>query len=140
MIDNVEEGAVLKNLDGIWKDHTSPNQVKMKVKDPADLLCVGTYPHKKKPHWIGGLNLESSDGIIKVNTGSGMTDDDRALLPECYIDEIIELEYNEITEDKRTKQKSLFLPIYVGIRKDKDVADSYELILERSRYNKKKEK
>jgi ATP-dependent DNA ligase len=148
MIDDGEEGAVLKNFDGIWKDHTSPNQVKMKVKDPADLICVGTYPHKKHADWIGGLNLESSDGIIKVNTGSGLThvsDDpnvipDRLQPPSYFIGNIVELEYNEITEDKKTKQKSLFLPIYQCVRFDKSEADSYETILERSSYNKKKGK
>lgn len=127
-----EEGAVLKNLHGIWKNHTSPNQVKMKVKDPADLLCVGTYPHKKNPDWIGGLSLESADGIIKVRTGSGMTEADRQKSPEHYIHKIIELEYNEITDDKTTGQKSLFLPIYQGVRDDKDEADDYPTILERS--------
>ena len=143
-----EEGAVLKNLNGIWKDHTSPNQVKMKVKDPADLLCVGTYAHSKTSikrgsktidtsKWIGGLNLESSDGIIKVNTGSGLVDADRAKDPSEYIGKIIELEYNEITDDKSTGQKSLFLPIFQGIRIDKDEADDYETILERSTYVKR---
>ena len=138
-----EEGAVLKNLDGIWKDHTSPNQVKMKVKDPADLLCVGTYAHSKTSikrgsktidtsKWIGGLNLESADGIIKVNTGSGLVDADRAKDPSEYIGKIIELEYNEITDDKSTGQKSLFLPIFKCIRIDKDEADDYKTILERS--------
>ena len=143
-----EEGAVLKNLDGIWKDHTSPNQVKMKVKDPADLLCVGTYPFKKasvkrgkktvdSSNWIGGLILESSDGIIKVRSGSGLSDLDREKDPSEYIDKIIELEYNEITDDKSTGQKSLFLPIFGGVRLDKDEADDYETILERSTYVKK---
>lgn len=140
-----EEGAVLKNLTGIWKDHTSPNQVKMKVKDPADLLCVGTYPFKKSSvkrgkktvdssNWVGGLILESSDGIIKVRSGSGLSDEDREKDPSEYIDKIIELEYNEITDDKKTGQKSLFLPIFVGVRLDKDEADDYETILERSTY------
>jgi ATP-dependent DNA ligase len=141
-----EEGAVLKNLNGIWKNHTSPNQVKMKVKDPADLLCVGTYAHSKTSikrgsktidtsKWIGGLNLESADGVIKVNTGSGLDDADRAKDPSHYIGKIIEIEYNEITDDKSTGQKSLFLPIYQGVRHDKGEADDYETILERSTYN-----
>ena len=142
-----EEGGVLKNYSGIWKDHTSPNQVKMKVKDPADLKCVGTYRHKQdtvtrgkkiidSTKWIGGLNLESADGIIKVNTGSGLTDEDRQKDPSHYIGKIIELEYNEITSDKKTGQKSLFLPIFVTVRDDKDDADDYETILERSTYGK----
>ena len=132
MLSKGEEGAVLKNLDGIWKDHTSPNQVKMKVKDPADLLCVGTQPHSKKPDWIGALILESSDGIIKVSSGSGLTDDLRQKSPDFFIGKIIEVEYNEISEDKKTGQKSLFLPIYIDVREDKSEADSYETILERS--------
>ena len=142
-----EEGAVLKNLCGLWKDHTSPNQVKMKVKDPADLLCVGTYAHKQTSvkrgkktidtsNWLGGLILESSDGIIKVRTGSGLNDADREKDPSEFIGKIIELEYNEITSDKSTGQKSLFLPIFVGVREDKDEADDYETILERSTYKK----
>jgi len=143
-----EEGAVLKNFSGIWKDHTSPNQVKMKVKDPADLLCVGTYAHKQTSvkrgkktidtsNWIGGLILESSDGIIKVRTGSGLVDADREKDPSEFIGKIIELEYNEITDDKSTGQKSLFLPIFVDVREDKDEADDYETILERSTVGRK---
>lgn len=134
MIKRGEEGAVLKNKNGIWKNHTSPNQVKMKVKDPADLICVGTTEHTKKEGWIGALELQSSDGIIKVNTGSGLDDKDRQMVSNYYIGKIIEIEYNEITSDKRTGQKSLFLPIYVGVRTDKSEADSYETILERSSY------
>lgn len=141
-----EEGAVLKNYSGLWKDHTSPNQVKMKVKDPADLKCVGTYRHSQdtvtrgkkvidSTNWIGGLNLESADGVIKVNTGSGLTDEDRQREPSYYIGKIIELEYNEITLDKSTGQMSLFLPIYVTVRDDKDEADDYQTILERSTFH-----
>jgi ATP-dependent DNA ligase len=127
-----EEGAVLKNRLGIWKNHTSPNQVKMKVKDPADLLCVGVQPHKKKEGWIGALILESADGIIKVKTGTGLKEVDRQKDPSEYIGKIIEVEYNEITDDKSTGQKSLFLPVYVDTREDKDEADDFRTILERS--------
>ena len=74
----------------------------------------------------------SSDGIIKVKTGSGLSEADRKKDPNEYIGKIIELEYNEITEDKSTGQKSLFLPIFVDVRTDKDKADDYQTILERS--------
>jgi ATP-dependent DNA ligase len=142
MIEDDQEGAVLKNAKGIWKDTSSgsKDQVKMKLKDPADLICVGTIPHTKNPVWIGSLVLESSDEIIKVSTGSGLTEGDRQEFPEHYIGKIIEMEYNEITSDKKTKQKSLYLPIYKGIRFDKDEADSYALILERAKANRKKGK
>ena len=138
MVATGEEGAILKNYSGKWKNHTSPDQVKMKIKDPADLICIGTTEHSKQPGWIGALILESSDGIIKCKVGSGLTEFDRQQPPEHYIGHIHEIEYNEITSDKKTGQKSLFLPIYVCRRDDKDEADSYELILERSSTKKKK--
>ena len=77
-------------------------------------------------------NLQSAEGIIKVNSGSGLTDEDRNRDPSYFINNIIEMEYNDITDDKKTGQKSMFLPIYIAVRHDKDEADSYELILERS--------
>jgi hypothetical protein len=141
-LDEGREGAVLKNKDGIWKDcqSGSKDQVKMKNQDPADLMCVGTIPHSKQEGWIGSLIMESSDQIIKVNTGSGLDEADRQKSPDEYIGKVIELEYNEITVDKKTKQKSLFLPIFKGVREDKSEADSYELILERAIQNKKNRK
>ncbi len=138
MIDCGDEGAVLKNLDGKWKDHTSPDMVKMKIKDPADLLCVGVYPHKKKADWIGGLILESADGKIVVRSGSGLDEKDRVRDHDHFLNKIVEIEYNEITTDKKRDTMSLFLPIYIGVRLDKDTADTYEDILEKQEVNKKK--
>lgn len=147
------EGCILKNLNGIWKSTTSGNKdcVKMKKKDPADLICTGTYAHKQEyimrgkekiitKHWIGGLNLESSDGKIVVNSGSGLDDEDRQRSPVYYVGKIIEVEYNEIITSKTKDTMSLFLPIIKEVREDKDEADSYELILERSKANKNKAK
>jgi hypothetical protein len=123
----------------------------MKKKDPADLLCTGTYAFKQTSimrgdtvvdtsSWIGGLNLESADGKIKVNSGSGLDDKGRALPPEHYIGKIIEVEYNEIITSKSKDTMSLFLPIIKEVREDKDEADDYELILERSKNNSNKAK
>jgi len=137
MIGCGDEGAVLKNLNGKWKDHTSPDMVKMKIKDPADLLCVGIYPHKKKADWIGGLILESADGKIVVKSGSGLDEEDRVRDHGYFLNKIIEIEYNEITTDKKRDTMSLFLPIYIGVRLDKDTADTYEDILEKQEVNKK---
>lgn len=131
MIAHAEEGAVLKNKDGKWKDHTSPDMVKMKIKDSADLLCTGIYPHKKKDSWIGGLILESAEGKIVVRSGSGMDEKDRVRPKEYFLHNIVEIEYNEVTTDKKRDTMSLFLPIYKGVRHDKDTPDTYEEILEK---------
>ena len=146
MLDRGQEGAILKNLDGIWKNSSSgtPDCVKMKKKDPADLLCVGTIPHSKatvtrgdkvidSSNWVGSLMLESSDGKIAVNSGSGLDDEDRAKGADFYIGKIIEVEYNEIITSKNKDVASLFLPIVKEVRDDKDEADSYELIVERAK-------
>lgn len=155
MLDNGQEGCILKNLTGIWKSGTSGNKdcVKMKKKDPADLLCTGTIPFAKKTvmrgsqeidtsNWIGALILESSDGKIKCNAGSGLNDEMRAMPPSHYIGGIFETEYNEIITSKSKDTMSLFLPIIKERRDpaDKDEADSYELILERSKANTNKAK
>jgi ATP-dependent DNA ligase len=157
MLANGKEGCILKNLKGIWKNSSSgnPDCVKMKKKDPADLKCTGTYPHKKDyvmrgkvkvdtSNWIGGLNLESADGKIVVNSGSGLNDELRAKPPEYFIDYIWEVEYNEIVdaENRTDGTLSMFLPIIKERRDpgDKDEADSYELILERSKANKNRAK
>jgi DNA ligase-1 len=146
MLDRGQEGCILKNLDGIWKNSSSGNKdcVKMKKKDPADLLCTGTIPFAKATvtrgdqvidtsNWIGSLIFESSDGKIKCNAGSGLNDEMRAMPPSYYIGGIYEIEYNEIITAKNKVAASLFLPIIKERKVDKDEADSYELIVERAK-------
>ena len=55
--------------------------------------------------------------------GSGFTEEDRVNYLKEY-PSIIEVEYDSITEDKKTKQKSMFLPIFKRSRYDKDIADT----------------
>ena len=132
MLNMGKEGAILKNMDSLWEDKRSKEQVKLKVKKQLEMKVVGTYPHKKKKGWIGGLTLESSDGIVKVDCGSGLKDKDRKRDPIYFMNKIIMIESNGLTKDEKRKDDSwsLFLPIYKEIRIDKDEADSYEKIVE----------
>lgn len=128
------EGAILKDMDAHWADNGKPSScVKMKRKDTADLLVVGVYEGEgKATGTLGGINLESSDGIIKVNCGSGFSDQQRQDYYQnqnLILGKIVEVEYDSVTEDKNTLQKSLFLPIFKGVREDKLDADNYEEIL-----------
>ncbi len=129
------EGAILKDMDAPWTDNGKPAcSVKMKRKDPADLLVVGIYEGEeggKAEGKLGGVNLESAEGRIKVNCGSGWSDDERELYwnnPNLILDKILEVEYDSITKDKKTQQESLFLPIKKKVRDDKLEADTYEEI------------
>lgn len=130
------EGAIAKNMDSPWKDVGKPTWcVKVKRKDPADLKVTGWYKGEagtKYENFLGGLHCESSCATIKVNVGSGFSDEERFTLPD-NLPNVVEVEYDSITEDKKTKQKSLFLPIYKRPRYDKDESDSYEDILEKVR-------
>lgn len=130
------EGAIVKNMQEKCKDVGKPSwNIKLKRKEPADLKVVGWYKGEvgtKYENFLGGFNCESSCGIIKVNVGSGYSDEERFTLPD-NIPEVIEVEYDSVTEDKKTKQKSLFLPIYKRPRYDKVESDSYEDILHKQR-------
>ena len=126
MLEKGKEGAILKNHTSRWEDKRSKDNVKLKLDEKIDLKIVGTFPHKKKPNWIGGFECESSDGKVKVNAGSGLTDADRKRDPIYYLNKIATFKSNGLVKSKQKEEFSLFLPIYDQIRLDKDVADSYE--------------
>lgn len=137
-MENGEEGTILKCESGIWKSHTSPKQLKMKLKMQFDLRIIGFNEGKKKRSGaLGSLILESEDGIITVNCGSGIKEKDHEWTfqsiwdrKEELLGKIVTVESNELTIDKRTKVRKVFLPIFIEFRFDKDGADTYERILE----------
>ncbi|HAT7621026.1 TPA: hypothetical protein JAW50_002979 [Vibrio cholerae O1] len=135
------EGAIAKDMNGHWSDIAKPAHcIKLKRKEPCDLRVVGWYPAEvgsKYEGLLGGLHCESECGTIKVNVGSGFNDQQRQELVQD-LPSIIEVEYDSVTEDKNTGQKSLFLPIYKGSRWDKDVADTYQEILDKQRIKSEK--
>jgi len=130
------EGAIVKDMDATWKDSGKPTYcVKLKRKEPCDLKVVGWYEAEKGSKYeglLGGLHCESSCGKIKVNVGSGFSDEERKTLMKD-LPPIIEVEYDSITKDKKTQQESLFLPIYKRPRYDKLEADSYNDILDKQK-------
>lgn len=75
-----KEGAVLKNTFSEWRDHTSPNQIKMKNTSDFEGHIVGWYHGREGTNFekcIGGLIYESSCGKLKGKVGSGLTFADR---------------------------------------------------------------
>lgn len=118
------EGIILKDGSGVWEDKRAKHQIKFKGELECDLKIVGTEPHKKKPDWLGAIICESADGIIKVNVGSGFNDTHRKTLKEKDIlGKIVAIKYNARIKNK-SGEESLFLPVFVEIREDKDCADS----------------
>ncbi len=128
------EGAILKNNDLIWKDHTSTNQIKMKNVEEAELEIIGFEPGKEGSKYemcMGALRCQSSCKKLKVSVGSGFSDEEREADWEIAIGSIITVEFESVIQDKRTKQHSLFLPRFASVREDKDIADTLKEIQNR---------
>jgi hypothetical protein len=138
LMERGEEGSVLKCESGIWKSHTSPKQLKMKLKMQLDLRIVGfNEGEKKRTGMLGSLILESEDGLLTTNCGTGIKEkgeewtfqtiwDNR----ETLLGKVVTVECNELTKDKKTKIPKVFLPVFVEFRFDKETCDDYERILE----------
>jgi ATP-dependent DNA ligase len=122
MLGDEQEGIILKDVDSIWENKRSKSQVKFKGVLETDLRVVDIQMGTGKYEgMLGAIVCESSDGIIKVNVGSGFSDEQRKSLD--YIDKIVAIKYNARISNKQGEQ-SLFLPVFVETRDDKDIADS----------------
>ena len=119
-----EEGLVLKDPMGPWEDKRVKHQIKMKAELEADLRVTGFLPGAGKFEGkIGSLLVESADGKVKTAVGTGLNDEERSYDPKEFMGKIVAVKYNALIDDKKTGQKSLFLPVFVEIRDDKTVAD-----------------
>jgi len=120
-----EEGLVLKDPKGPWEDKRVKHQVKMKAELEADLVVVGyTEGTGKYAGKIGSLLVETEDGEVKTSVGTGLTDEERSMPFSNFSKRIVAVKYNAVITDKKTGLKSLFLPVFVEIREDKNVADT----------------
>ena len=119
-----EEGLVLKDPKGPWEDKRVKHQVKMKAELEADLKVTGFLPGSGKFEGkIGSLLVESVDGQVKTAVGTGLSDEERSMAFTEFQNKIVAVKYNAVITDKKTGLKSLFLPVFVEIREDKNVAD-----------------
>jgi len=123
------EGIILKDGNGIWEDKRSKTQIKFKGELECDLKIVAVEEGKgKATGMLGAIICESADGIVKVNVGSGFNDAQRKQYwKENLVDKIVAVKYNARIKNKQGEE-SLFLPVFVEIRDDKDVADSSKII------------
>ena len=117
------EGIILKDPNSLWENKRSKGQIKFKAELDCDLKVLSVLSGTGKySDMIGSLYCESADGVVKVYVGSGFTDEQRNAPPSDYYDKIIAVKYNaRITNVK--DGESLFLPIFLEIREDKDTAD-----------------
>lgn len=130
MVNEGEEGAIIKNRLSLWKNNTSRDMIKMKPIIEVEMKIVGFTKHLKKPEWMGAIELESSDGKVKCLCGSGFTEDDRGIDWKKNIGKIVSIETEGLIRDKKSDIFSLYLPVFIEIRNDKRKANSLKEIQE----------
>ena len=127
------EGTIIKRLDGIWKDGTSKEQVKLKIDCDVEVRMRELNPGKgKNAATFGSVRCESECGLFEVNV-SGFKDDARQDLFDNweadYKNNVITIRINNIMRPTKNNPKhSAFLPRFIEHRDDKNVADSLERI------------
>jgi len=119
------EGIILKDGSGIWEDKRAKHQIKFKGELECDLKIVAVEEGTGKyAGLLGAIVCESADGVVKVNVGSGFNDVHRKNLKEKdLMGKIVAVKYNARIKNK-LGDESLFLPIFIEVRDDKDVADT----------------
>lgn len=146
MMSRGEEGTIIKDDRGPWKSHTSPWQLKLKLKFEIDLKVVGFESGtdgKKNENSLGALIVESACGNLRCKVGTGFKEkfdkkyaDDivRNYIWENKSDllgKIVTIEANDIVTDKKSDGLlKLFLPVFVEWRHDKNEYDDIDRIRE----------
>lgn len=129
------EGAILKDVGNIFKDHTSPTQLKLKLAIDADMRIVGFSegtPGTKREQTFGALMYENDEGTVKGQC-SGFTDaqlEDFNSRREELIGRIITVQFNDLTRAKNSETYALNHPRFIELRDDKNETDSLERLME----------
>lgn len=121
------EGIILKDPKGTWENKRAKHQIKFKGELECDLKIVAVEEGQgKAAGMLGAIICESDDGVVKVRVGSGFNDAQRkSYWKENLVDKIVAVKYNSRIKNK-LGEESLFLPVFVELRDDKDQADSSE--------------
>lgn len=138
-VEHGHEGAVIKNRDFCWKHGTLKDQVKMKIIFDCDLVVTDWFYGKEGTKYaeaVGSIEVQSSDGKIKFNVGTGFKDKERFDLLETIDDKIesgtvVKVKGNGIVTNKNDPEyHALYLGRFAEFRIDKTEADSLEKVQE----------
>ena len=125
MLDDGQEGTIVKDKSVGWSNTRSKLTVKFKEIKDIDLRVTGWNEGTgRNTGLLGALTAETEDGKIKVNVGTGFSDEQRKMYTEEFVlGKIIEIEYNQRISSGSRDHDSLFLPRFIELRTDKDVAN-----------------
>ena len=129
-----QEGTILKDYYGLWKNGKPSWQIKMKLEMDVDLRITGFNlgtKGTKNEFVVSSFNVESSDGLVKTRP-QGLKEDMMKYITENQdnlLGKVIQVKCNGLSND-RDGNFSLLYPSFVSIRDDKDTCDSLESIRE----------
>lgn len=125
-----EEGIVVKNKDGIWKDGKPSWQVKVKNISECDLRAIGFEKGSGAyENMCGTILCESEDKKLKVGIKPRTPQQAKDVWENQnkYLNKILTVKYNEKIKRQDSDIYSLFLPVFVEWRDlDKTTADKLE--------------
>ena len=128
------EGGVLKTFNMKFKNGTSKEQLKIKLKVDCEVRCVGFLLGTK------GTKYENQNKVILFETDdkkikgqcSGMTDlmvDEVTKNPEKYIGKVLTVQFNDLSKSDNNEYYALSHPRFVEWRDcDKDETDTLEKV------------
>ena len=121
------EGIILKDGSSIWENKRSKGQIKFKGEEECDLRIVGVEEGTGKyTGMLGAIVCESADGFLRVSVGSGFSDAQRTNYKrDDLLGKVVAVKYNMRIKNKQGEE-SLFLPVFIEVREDKDEADRIE--------------
>lgn len=128
------EGGVLKSFDMLFKNGTSNEQLKIKLKVDAEMRCTGfikgtegtKYEHQNKV-----IVFENDEGTIKGQC-SGMTDEmveEVTKNADKYIGKILSVQFNDLQKAEGHDFYALSHPHFKEWRDDKDCCDTLEKVI-----------
>jgi hypothetical protein len=134
-MNNGLEGSILKDKENIFKDHTSPTQLKLKLEIEIDVRVTGfTEGTKgtKREKTFGAITFTNDEGTIMGQT-SGFTDKQLEEFNnnrEQLIGKVMTVLCNDITKGRDNDYYALSHPRFIEFRNDKDTTDTLERALQ----------
>lgn len=130
-----KEGVICKLATSLWKNGTAKDIVKLKIRFEAEYRVTAVIEGEGKAKgMVGAISVTTSDDLLESNVGTGIDDKTRKAWfddPSLILEHIVTLEANDVIQSRDTRKKpSLSLPVFVEIRTDKKVADTFQRVLD----------
>lgn len=132
LLNEGQEGTILKVYDGRWKDGKPNWQIKMKLEMDVDLRIIGfNYGTGKNTNVISSVNVQSECGLL-ITSPAGMDEETMRYVTDNQdklLNTILEATCSGLSQ-KKTGEYSLLHPRFKRFRDDKNTCDTLKSIKE----------